>query len=356
MPLPSISTIKTLVITLLIGTVGAYAFDLLELPAAYLSGSMLAVAIWVVAGRKAELPDGLSNFSYIATGALLGAGIDRNSLASLADWPVSLILLGISMIVLLALVRLYLRRIHQFDRDTAILCSVPGALSFVVAVSVEIKADTRRVAVIQTIRLATVMVLIPVIVGYTDVHTPLPDAVPRDMLGWTEIAMVLALSALGVPLGKLMRVPAPFFTGPMIISGALFMTGTVEGAIPAYILYPPLIICGATIGTRFAGSTAPFLISCAKAGIGATTLGLAITSLFAWPTANLLDLPFMQVWLAFAPGGLEAMTVLAFTLDTDPAFVAGHQIIRFLAVSMIVPFMLRKPKLSKAQETPPPTP
>ncbi len=64
----------------------------------------------------------------------------------------------------------------------------------------------------------------------------------------------------------------------------------------------------------------------------------------------------MQVWLAFAPGGLEAMTVLAFTLDTDPAFVAGHQIIRFLAVSMIVPFMLRKPKLSKTQETPPPTP
>jgi hypothetical protein len=340
----------------MIGTAGAIAFDVLDLPAAYLSGSMLAVAIWVVAGRKAGLPDPLSNISYIATGSLLGAGIDQNSLASLANWPLSLIMLGISIVVLLALVRTYLLRVHNFERNTAILCSVPGALSYVVAVAAEVGADTRRVAVIQTVRLATVMVLIPVIVGYTDVHTPLPNAIPKELLDWQEIAMVLGLSALGVPLGSLLRVPAPYFTGPMVISGALFMTGTVEGAVPAYILYPPLIICGATIGTRFAGSTARFLVSCTKAGVGATALGLAITSLFAWPTASFLDLPFMQVWLAFAPGGLEAMTVLAFTLDTDPAFVAGHQIIRFLAVSMIVPFMLGKSKTNQTSQSPPPPP
>jgi hypothetical protein len=342
---------------LLIGTLGGCVFDFLDLPAAYLSGSMLAVAIWVIAGRKAELPNPLSNLSFIATGSLLGAGIDRNSLSSITDWPVSLIMLGISMIVLLALVRLYLRRVHHYDRNTAILCSVPGAMSFVVAVATEIGADTRRVAVIQTVRLATVMVLIPIVVGYTNVHSPLPTATPKDMLGWPEIAMVLALSCLGVPLGSLLRIPAPYFTGPMVISGALFMTGTVEGAIPAYVLYPPLIICGATIGTRFAGSTKKFLISCTKAGIGATGLGLAITSLFAWPTAAFLDLPFMQVWLAFAPGGLEAMTVLAFTLDTDPAFVAGHQIIRFLAISLIVPFLLGKAKVAQQSDpasSPPP--
>ncbi|MDF1750327.1 MAG: AbrB family transcriptional regulator [Alphaproteobacteria bacterium] len=345
-----------MLITLLIGAVGGVSFDLLDLPAAYLSGAMLTVAIWAIAGQKAVIPSWLGNISFIATGSLLGAGIDRNSLKSILDWPISLIMLGISMIVLLTLVRLYLRQVHHYDRNTAILCSVPGALSFVVAVASEVGADPRRVAVIQTVRLATVMVLIPVVIGYTDVHSPLPTNVPKEMLDWPEILMVLTLSALGVPLGALLRIPAPYFTAPMLVSGALFISGFVEGAIPSYILYPPLIICGAAIGTRFAGSTSRFLISCAKAGVGATALGLAITSLFAWPTSIFLDLPFMQLWLAFAPGGLEAMTVLAFTLDTDPAFVAGHQIIRFLVISLIVPFLLGKTKDRATDPTSPPPP
>jgi len=206
------------------------------------------------------------------------------------------------------------------------------------------------VAVVQSVRLSVVVVLIPVLVGVSDVHD-MSGGTGKAILSWPNIGIVLVLSILGVPISRLLRIPAPYFTGPMLVSGGLFVSGTMEGAVPEYLLWAPLIICGAAIGTRFGGSTKDFLLSCAKAGFGATALGLAITSLFAWPTALWLDLPFLQLWLAFAPGGLEAMAVLAFTLNVDPAFVAGHQVLRFLAVSLLVPIMLRgigrKPPLKK---------
>ena len=65
--------------------------------------------------------------------------------------------------------------------------------------------------------------------------------------------------------------------------------------------------------------------------------------LVAWPVAALTRLPFVQVWLAYAPGGFDAMPVLAFSLGLDPAFVASHQLIRFMAISAALPFLFRPP-------------
>ena len=50
--------------------------------------------------------------------------------------------------------------------------------------------------------------------------------------------------------------------------------------------------------------------------------------------------------MAFAPGGIEAMTILAFVLGLDPAFVATHQLARFLGISLlpvIAKFYLKDP-------------
>ena len=41
--------------------------------------------------------------------------------------------------------------------------------------------------------------------------------------------------------------------------------------------------------------------------------------------------------LAFAPGGLEAMTIMAFALNLDPAYVAAHQIARYIGLVLLMP-------------------
>ncbi|MEC7564009.1 MAG: AbrB family transcriptional regulator [SAR324 cluster bacterium] len=46
--------------------------------------------------------------------------------------------------------------------------------------------------------------------------------------------------------------------------------------------------------------------------------------------------------MAYAPGGLEAMIMMAFILDLDPAFVAAHQLVRYIGMILILPFLTQR--------------
>ena len=41
--------------------------------------------------------------------------------------------------------------------------------------------------------------------------------------------------------------------------------------------------------------------------------------------------------LAFSPGGLDAMTIMAFSLNLDPAYVGAHQMARYIALALLMP-------------------
>jgi uncharacterized membrane protein AbrB (regulator of aidB expression) len=45
--------------------------------------------------------------------------------------------------------------------------------------------------------------------------------------------------------------------------------------------------------------------------------------------------------VAFSPGGLEAMTILAFALGLDPLYVGAQHLARFILISLTLPFALR---------------
>jgi uncharacterized protein len=63
---------------------------------------------------------------------------------------------------------------------------------------------------------------------------------------------------------------------------------------------------------------------------------------FAWPVAALLGMPVAQVWLAYAPGGVETMAVIALALGLDVAFVGAHHVARFFWLGLIVPVWMRR--------------
>ena len=46
--------------------------------------------------------------------------------------------------------------------------------------------------------------------------------------------------------------------------------------------------------------------------------------------------------LAFAPGGIEVMTIMAFALHLDAAFVAAHQLVRFLMITVYAPLLMKR--------------
>jgi uncharacterized protein len=57
--------------------------------------------------------------------------------------------------------------------------------------------------------------------------------------------------------------------------------------------------------------------------------------------ARLAGVSVGVAFIAFAPGGLEAMALLALLLGLDPLFVGAHHMVRFMTVGFALPLLVR---------------
>ncbi|WP_162901332.1 AbrB family transcriptional regulator [Breoghania sp. L-A4] len=154
------------------------------------------------------------------------------------------------------------------------------------------------------------------------------------------IATLVACAAAGW-LAERFAVPAGWLTGSFFLSSLLNGTGFVELTIPDVAVAPAYIGLGAMIGTRFGGASLRLFVSALWASVGAFAVGISVSAAFSALIASLTDIPFGQALLAYAPGGLEAMTLLAFLLGLDPAYVATHQLVRYMVMVFALPVAVR---------------
>lgn len=331
---------RTLLTLAIAGSGGAAAFQL-GLPAALLSGSVLAVATAGLAGVRVGVPVWLHQIGFVVVGASLGSGVTPRTIELLPSWPLSLLALGACVTALMVVIPRYLHWVHNIDMATARLCAVPGALSYVLALAAESKVDVARVALLQSLRLASLIIFFPLVVelatgGLPAAQTAIAPATLADL------ALLLGLSALAGYGFLYLGVPAGTLVGALMASAVLHGAGAVSGVPVIWVLWPALIVTGSMIGSRFVGVDRRIFLSSLGAGAGSLAIASAISCAFSLPVIALMDIPFAQAWLALAPGGIETMTVLAFAMGYDPAFVAGHQLARFLGLSFILPILMAR--------------
>jgi membrane AbrB-like protein len=145
--------LRSLGLALVIALLGGAAFASFGLPAAWLSGSMVAVGFAALSGLRAEVPDRLRDIVFLILGLTMGAGVTPDLIDQLSSWPLSLAGLAITMVLVTGASYLYLRRVAGWDRASAYFGSVPGALTMTLAVAETSPADMRQVSLCQTIRL-----------------------------------------------------------------------------------------------------------------------------------------------------------------------------------------------------------
>ena len=66
--------------------------------------------------------------------------------------------------------------------------------------------------------------------------------------------------------------------------------------------------------------------------VGSTVILLALTLAFAFMVAKLSVHGHVPLILAYSPGGLAEMSLIALALHTEVAFVAAHHIVRVVLV------------------------
>ena len=330
-------------LTLAIAASGGILAGATGVPAGWLAGPMIAVATAAVFRLPVAMPVMLRDGAFAVLGTMIGTTVDRRTLESLPEWPVSVAGLVIGVAIMLAVIPAWLHHLHGIDRKTARMCAMPGAMGFVILHAIETGADSRRVAILQILRLCTMLLVVPGLFAVLYGTGPLQAGRDVPPLSW-PIALGLVGAGFAVfPLARRLRLPAPAFFAPMCLSAGLSLTGLFDrGSLPLELTLPALVVSGAAIGARFRNTSPRYLLESARAGLGSVILAVAITGTLAWAVAAITSFPFLQVLLAYAPGGIEMMTVLSLSLGLDPAFVAGHQLLRFLTVCLILPFLVTR--------------
>src|SRR5713226_1210160 len=127
--------------TLLIGAIGGTAFTLLGFPAGLISGSLLTVATFALAGRPLMMPRPLARAISVLVGISLGAVVTPATLKGLAAFPVSIAVLMVATACMTMATTTYLRLVHGWDWQSALFGASPGALAQAMVLSAEYGAD-----------------------------------------------------------------------------------------------------------------------------------------------------------------------------------------------------------------------
>ena len=127
--------------------------------------------------------------------------------------------------------------------------------------------------------------------------------------------------------------------GPMLASAALELSGVISGAAPDS--HPHSGQHRAGHDDRLA--LLAFHLHGVPRGAGRGLLGFLIALVIAMAGAGIAacgpGLPFALTLLAFSPGGLDAMTIMAFSLNLDPAYVGAHQMARYIGLALLMPLV-----------------
>ena len=140
---------------------GGAAVHLLDMPAGWIAGGLLAVAVASLTGLNTAVPARLHAPVFLVLGIYAGTGVSQETLNQMQIWPASFAVLGVSVVGLVGGSYWWLHVRHGWHRNDALLASVPGALSLVIATAEGLKADLRKVAIAQTLRVLVLVESIP---------------------------------------------------------------------------------------------------------------------------------------------------------------------------------------------------
>lgn len=325
---------------LILGVAGGSLFNALTLPLPWMLGALTFNTAAALGGLKPEVPVSLRTVMIGVLGLMLGSAFSPDLLGHIGQWRDSLLVLLAAMAATAWLVSRYLKRAGGMDRVTAFFAAAPGGINEMVVTGGSLGGDERTIALSHSLRILLIVFTVPF--GYrliVHVHSvPIAQSMGRLAdLGGVDAVVMLASGLLGAAVARLARLPAWMLTGPMLASAGLHLSGLTAFRPPAELVVLAQVVTGASIGCRFRGLSWAELAAMAKPALGATAIMLALSAGAAAGLAALSELTFAGLLLAFVPGGIAEMCLVALALGQDVAFVSTHHVVRVVLVIMIAP-------------------
>ena len=350
------TTVRHLAETLALAAAGGAALGLIGVPAGWLSGSILAVAGASLAGRPMLIPTLLMRAIFVLIGISLGAVVTPETLHGMATYPVSIAVLILAMALISIGGAGYLRLIHRWDNVDAYLAAAPGGMSQVLALGAELGGDLRAIAIVQSIRVVVIAVGLPAGLSMLGLVGQAPPRVTGALsIGvLDELAILVAASTVVAIIAYRIRFPGGLLFGAMLTSAVLHGSGLIHAVMPWWAVNTAMVAMGAITGSRFANTPLRMLLNFVGAAFGSFAVAVTIAAAFAAVLISVLSLRAAEVMIAFAPGSVDAMMLLALALNLDPVYVGAHHLTRIFFVSLTMPLVARRTARSLKIRSEPP--
>ncbi len=333
------------VLLLVLTAAGTAGLDALAVPSPALFAGLIAAAALALLGRApSRVSRRLSLSAQAVVGVVIGVLAQAETLIAVAhDW-LPVLLVGCGTLALSMAAGLLLGRRPGVSPLTGLLALTAGGASGLVAVTRELGGDERIVAVIQYLRVVLVTVSMPLVAATIygavgDAAAPAPGAVQPWYLG---LLLTVVCAAVGVPLARVLRVPAGGLLGPMTVALVLTLTGVAHGAVPPGALVElAYAVIGWQAGVRFTRESLRVVGGLLPTAVALIAAVVALCAALGALLATLTGATPLEGYLATTPGGIYAVLATAISSGVDVAFVVAVQVLRVIVMLLVAPAIAR---------------
>ncbi len=328
----------------LIGGLGGYVFYLGNLPLPWVLGALTFIMLnQGIFKRPIYCPDPLKQSGFLILGLFFGLYFTKDTLLTVAPYIFPYVLSTIALIAVSIINSVLVTKWISVDKITSVFGSIPGGLSEMVIASESLNARSSLVVIFQTVRLLTVLFMVPFVVVHTfsgSGSVPAANIISSayEFGGWQYIWFIPAVIG-GILLRN--KIPAGIVIVPLALTALLNISVIEMATLPPLLLIAAQITVGIGMGKG---------ISFADLKVGGkycfVYFGLTVTLIlvsFGLGTilAAMTSLNLPTAILSVAPGGLIEMVLTATSVGGDPAVVSSLQLIRLLFIIIVVPPVLK---------------
>lgn len=326
-----------------VATIGGMLFYFLNFPIPWILGPMTFMILYkTITHRKMIVSSRLYNVGLATLGIYFGLSFTKETFITVYPYILPFLITTILLLTVSVVNSIFVTRFIKIDPMTSVFGSIPGGLSEMVAASHSLNANSAMVTIFQTVRLLTVVFMVPFIVTHWFIAAV---GNPYEVTKNISSVPVYAYLWFGLALlaGWFLRnkFPAAYVIGPLAVTAILGVVGVGLPSIPPWFL----ILAQITVGMRMGNN-----INLRDLKIGGkycgiyfvmTLLLVAISFGLGYIFAVFSDLDLPTALLSLAPGGLVEMVLTATAIGADPAVVSSLQLIRLLFIILIVPSFLK---------------
>ncbi len=316
------------------------------------AGVIVVRSYWTL-WRKTVKPNKIGRkIGQALVGLSIGFAIaDSNLIAASSRLPL-FVFLTLFMLLCGSGIGYIYSRISRTNLLNAMLATVPGGVATMSSIAAEYNRNVSLVAMVQTLRITSVILIIPLIAGTSGSGAnktafSLKDYVIDSNPIYLSLLVLAIISAwLGINIAHKLRIPAASFFGTLVVGIVFHHAIAYLPFFSSFDFTPPQsisligqILLGITVGEAWSER-----VDIKSQNIIHAVISVAMTIVSGFVAATIATFVTSWDWLTCmlvtAPGGSTEMILVALALDHNPEIVTLAHSVRLMALNLSLPLWI----------------